>query len=160
MGIMRIKHKLYRVIMKVSLHLVIFLAILFTSNQSLYSQDKPEHPIDIRLKKCFETDFIQSNSSMCDCFYEGRDSWQKLMDKLIKNLDKLLDKSRKADFKKQQALWKEFSTKEQDFYSNLTIEYDGSEQSIDNAGHEYERIKQRVLEIQMYVDRIESFSRE
>lgn len=85
--------------MKISLHLLIFLAILFTSNQSLYSQDKPEHPIDIRLKTCFETDSIQSNSSMCDCFYEGRDSWQKLMDKLIKNLDKLLDKSRKADFK-------------------------------------------------------------
>jgi hypothetical protein len=160
MGIMRIKQTFYGFIMKISLHLVIFLAILFTSNQSLYSQDKPEHPIDIRLKTCFENDSIQSNSSMCDCFYEGRDSWQKLMDKLIKNLDKLLDKSRKADFKKQQALWKEFSTKEQYFYSNLTIEYDGSEQIIDNAGHEYERIKQRALEVQMYVNRIESFSRE
>ena len=82
------------------------------------------------------------------------------MDKLIKNIDRLLDKSRKTEFKKQQALWKEFSTKEQDFYSNLTIELDGSEQSIDNAGHEYERIKQRALEIQMYIDRIESLSSE
>ena len=140
--------------------MAMFLDIHIISNQSIFCQDKPVHPIDIRLQKCFDTDSIQSNSSMCDCYYEGRDSWQKLMDKLIKNIDRLLDKSRKTEFKKQQALWKEFSTKEQDFYSNLTIELDGSEQSIDNAGHEYERIKQRALEIQMYIDRIESLSSE
>ena len=146
--------------MKIYIQMAMFLAIHIISNQSIFCQDKPVHPIDIRLQKCFDTDSIQSNSSMCDCYYEGRDSWQKLMDKLIKNIDRLLDKSRKTEFKKQQALWKEFSTKEQDFYSNLTIELDGSEQSIDNAGHEYERIKQRALEIQMYIDRIESLSSE
>ena len=51
--------------------MAMFLAIHIISNQSIFCQDKPVHPIDIRLQKCFDTDSIQSNSSMCDCYYEG-----------------------------------------------------------------------------------------
>jgi hypothetical protein len=116
--------------------------------------------IDIKLEECLSNDQENSMISIINCVSQAAYSWSLLLDEKILELNKLLNKKRKNEFKRVQKKWEEHINAEYHFSSTLTIEYDGSDQKLANVEDRINTIKRRISDIENYIDRINSFVRD
>lgn len=119
-------------------------------------------PIDTILQKCMTEKANSTTTGMIDCYEESSALLLKKIDKIDGDLTLFLDKKHSVLLKKSQAAWKQFFKDEKEFLYNTY--YTGSdfsnypslgrEASIDQAAWKYEVIKQRLIAMELYYNRV------
>ncbi|MBJ2125563.1 lysozyme inhibitor LprI family protein [Flavobacterium sp. IB48] len=99
---------------------VLILSFLFLSIV-VFSQNKKENPIDALESKCLNKENI-SNSDMCNCTIQARESWDKELNKYYNLLKTKLPKEAFETLKESQKQWLAYRDKEYAFISKYFYE--------------------------------------
>ncbi|KAF2341423.1 lysozyme inhibitor LprI family protein [Flavobacterium tistrianum] len=86
-----------------------------------FSQTKKENPIDVLESKCLNKDNI-SNTDMCNCTIQARESWDKELNKYYNLLKVKLPKEAFETLKESQKQWLVYRDKEYTFISKYFYE--------------------------------------
>ncbi|WP_343588441.1 lysozyme inhibitor LprI family protein [Flavobacterium sp.] len=133
---------------------VLVLSFMFLSIVA-FSQNKKENSIDALESKCLNKENI-SNTDMCNCTIQARESWDKELNKYYNLLKTKLPKETFETLKESQKQWLAYRDKEYAFISKYFYEVQqGTMWYAVAESKKREIVKTRALELEVYYKMLE-----
>jgi len=123
----------------------IVLLSLFCSIAISFGQEKPGHPIDKWLEECIAKD--ESTAGMVDCADKAYKKWDAELNKVYKELMKLLDAESQKKLKESQKAWIKFRDEEFKLLDSFYSKKDGTMFIPMHAFDRMDIVKNRVQEL-------------
>lgn len=113
-----------------------------------------EHPIDLALQQCLDSEENFTTKGMADCVLKALDKWDSMLNKNYNELLQLLSDTQKEKLKTSQVIWLEFRDKEIDFSNQLYYDMQGTMWHTIATDRKLELTKNRALELSGYISNL------
>lgn len=135
-----------KVVFILFLFILVFLFIFI--NNFLLQKDK--YSIDAELNKCISQ--TSDTQVMNNCSRNALEKWSIEQNKLINDLEKLLDKKDYEQLQKTQYLWEQYKNSEMETIDKMLNNKDGSMYLNVKYGLQIELVKNRTLQLKEYLN--------
>jgi uncharacterized protein YecT (DUF1311 family) len=133
----------------------VFIIVFLLLSVVTFSQTKKENPIDVLESKCLNKENI-SNSEMCNCAIQARESWDKELNKYYSLLKTKLPKEAFETLKESQKQWLVYRDKEYVFISKYFYEVkQGTMWYAVSESKKRDIVKTRAVELEGYYKMLE-----
>ncbi|MAC94720.1 MAG: hypothetical protein CMC96_04385 [Flavobacteriales bacterium] len=126
-------------------------AILFCLLNLAFGQTEKEHPIDIDLQKCLDSNENYTTKGMTDCVVRSTEKWDEELNKNYQELLTLMTAEQTDKLKIAQRKWVEYRDKEIEFSNQLYYDMQGTMWTPVAAQTKLDLTRKRTIEIESYI---------
>jgi uncharacterized protein YecT (DUF1311 family) len=129
--------------------LILFLIVSITL-ETFGQEGQEEHPLNIKLKTCLDSEENYTTSGMIGCLSDALEMWESELNIQYNSLLELLSEKQIEMLRTSQKTWIEYRDREIDLINLFYGDLDGSMWTIAIAFAKLDLVRQRALELTNY----------